>query len=359
MGVLGRAVSDAAPQTGKGAHSRRVALIAAVVIIALGAGAGFALHETSRPATDDSTIDADVVHVAAAVGGRIIELPVHENDAVRKGDLLFQIDPVPYRLALNQAIANVGVARGALESKRRFVATQRTNAEIAREQIRRAETNRGLAQRTEERLRPLTDKGYVPQQQLDQATTAMRDASTSLVQAKDQERAALGAIDTVAAAEAAVQAAIAAVALAQRALDDTTVRAPHEGRVTGLAVRSGEMVLPSQSLFTLVTTDEWFAMANLRETDLRGVAVGECATVYSMIDRTRPMKGVVTGIGWGVLDTDRINVPRALPYVQPSVNWVRVAHRFPVRVRLEAPPEGLVRLGASANVQVGYGAACR
>jgi multidrug efflux system membrane fusion protein len=118
------------------------------------------------------------------------------------------------------------------------------------------------------------------------------------------------------------------------------------------------MVLPSQSLFTLVNTEEWFAVANLRETDLHAVAVGDCATVYSMIDRRKPMKGVVTGVGWGVLDTDRINVPRALPYVQPSVNWVRVAHRFPVRVRLEAPPTGLVRLGASANVQVGHGAAC-
>ena len=340
-------------------RSPRLALVVSIAIIVIGAGTGFALHETSRPATDDSTIDADIVHVAAAVGGRIIELPVHENDLVKKGDLLFQIDPLPYRLALDQAIANVAVARGTLESKRRFVATQATNAQIAREQIRRAETNQGLAQRTEERLRPLTDKGYVPQQQLDQATTAVHDASTSLAQAKDQERAARGAIDTVAAAEAAVQAAVAAVALARRALDDTTVRAPHAGRVTGLAVLSGEMVLPSQSLFTLVGTEEWFAVANLRETDLRGVAVGDCATVYSMIDRGKPIKGVVTGIGWGVLDSERINVPRAVPYVQPSVNWVRLAHRFPVRVRLENPPEGLVRLGASANVQVGHGAACR
>jgi multidrug efflux system membrane fusion protein len=356
---MGRCVSAAAATAGKGARSRRPALVVSLLIIAIGAAAGFTLHETSRPATDDSTIDADVVHVAAAVGGRITELPVHENDLVKKGDLLFQIDPVPYRLALDQAIASVGVARGTLESKRRFVATQRTNAEIAREQIRRAETNQGLAQRTEERLRPLTDKGYVPQQQLDQATTAMHDASTSVAQAKGQERAARGAIDTVAAAEAAVQAAVAAMALAQRALDDTTVRAAHDGRVTGLTVKSGEMVAPSQSLFTLVTTDEWFAVANLRETDLNGVAVGACATVYSMIDRKKPIKGVVTGIGWGVLDSDRINVPRALPYVQPSVNWVRVAHRFPVRVRLEEPPEGLVRLGASANVQVGHGAACR
>jgi multidrug efflux system membrane fusion protein len=129
--------------------------------------------------------------------------------------------------------------------------------------------------------------------------------------------------------------------------------------VTGLAVLSGEMVLPSQALFTLVDTEAWFAVANLRETDLHGVAVGDCATVYSMIDRRQPIKGVVAGIGWGVLDADRLSLPRSVPYVQPSVNWVRVAHRFPVRVRLEEPPEGLVRLGASANVQVGHGAACR
>jgi multidrug efflux system membrane fusion protein len=137
------------------------------------------------------------------------------------------------------------VARGTLEQApvRRHAAHQCRCPRADR----RAETNQGLAQRTEERLRPLTDKGYVPQQQLDQATTAVHDAATSLVQAKDQERAARGAIDTVAAAEAAVQAAIASVALAQRALDDTTVRAPHDGRVTGLAVLTGEMVLPSQS----------------------------------------------------------------------------------------------------------------
>ena len=212
--------------------------------------------------------------------------------------------------------------------------------------------------RTEERLRPLTEKGYVPQQQLDQAQVAVRDATTAVAQAQDQERAARSAVDTVAAAEAAVQAAQAALATAQRNLDNTTVQAPHDGRVTGLAVKSGEMVAPAQALFTLVTTEEWFAVANLRETELHALAVGDCATVYSMVDRSHAIKGVVTGIGWGVLDSDRINVPRSVPYVQPSVNWVRVAHRFPVRVRLQQPPPDLVRLGASAVVQVGYGAAC-
>ena len=71
------------------------------------------------------------------------------------------------------------------------------------------------------------------------------------------------------------------------------------------------------------------------------------------------MKGTVTGVGWGVQDDDRINLPRSVPYVEPQLNWVRVSHRFPVRVKLESPPDVLVRLGASAIIEVRHGAACR
>lgn len=334
-------------------------LIASLFVIAVSCGIVLAIVFTRPPSTDDASIDADVVHTAAAVGGRIIELPVHENDLVRKGALLFQIDPVPYRNAVEQASANLDLARAALETQRRLVSTQRSSAAVAADQARRAETNLGLTVRSEDRLKPLTDKGYVPQQQLDQAQVARRDAATSLSQAQEQERAARRAIDTVAAAEAGVAAAKAALANVRRALDDTTVRAMHDGRVVGLTVSTGEMVLPSQAVFTLVNTEEWFAVANLRETEMRSVAIGDCATVYSMIDPGRPIKGSVIGLGWGILDDDRIDVPRAVPYVKPSVNWVRVAHRFPVRIRLDAPPQELVRLGASAEVQVRHGAACR
>jgi multidrug efflux system membrane fusion protein len=111
-------------------------------------------------------------------------------------------------------------------------------------------------------------------------------------------------------------------------------------------------------LFTLINRDEWFAVANFRETDLEAIAVGDCATVFSMIDRKVPIKGTVQGIGWGVTDTERINLPRSVPYVERSLNWVRVAQRFPVRVRLESPPQHLMRLGASAVVQIKHGAQC-
>ncbi len=310
------------------------------------------------PYTDDATIDADVVHVAAAVGGRIIELPVTENAKVSKGDLLFRLDPEPYRLAVEQAKANLDVAIGALDTRRRTVATEKSNAMIAAEQVKRAQTNFQLASRTTERLRPLADRSFVPTQQFDQAETAQRDAATSVRQAQEQETAALHAIGTEEAAVAAVEANKAALGIARRALDDTVVRAWHDGRVVGLSVLAGEMVIPSQSLFTLISTEEWYAVANFRETDLRAISVGNCATVFSMIDRRKPIKGVVEGVGWGVLDTDRVNLPRSVPYVQRSMNWVRVAQRFPVRIRLQQPPEQFVRLGASAVVEIKHGDAC-
>ncbi|HEY0270268.1 MAG TPA: multidrug transporter subunit MdtN [Sphingomonas sp.] len=332
--------------------------VLAIVLVAAAVGV-FALHRSARfPSTDNATIDADVVHVAAAVGGRIVRIAVAENGHVRKGDLLFQIDPLPYQAAVEQAEADLALAEATLGTQRRAVSTQQSTATVATDQIGRAEANRALAARTVERLTPLAAQGYVPTQQLDQAEVALHDATTSLTQAKEQQSAARTAVDTVAGATAMVQARRAALVIARRALEDTTVRAPHDGRVVGLTVLSGEMVAPSQSLFTLVNSDEWFAIGNFRETELKAIAVGDCATVYSMIDRARPIKGVIDGIGSGVLDAERVNLPRSVPYVEKSLNWVRVSQRFPVRVRLAGPPEQLMRLGASAVIEVRHGAAC-
>jgi membrane fusion protein, multidrug efflux system len=338
----------------------RSRLISVAIIVLAAAVALYALHESNiHPTTNDSSIDADVIHVAAAVGGRIIELPVSENARVAKGDLLFQIDPLPYRLAVEQTAADLNIAEAELDTRRRLLATQRSNAVIAADETKNARQNHNLATRTVERLRPLASQGYVPRQQLDQAQVSEQDTAIKLIQTQEQEAAAYRAIDTEAAAEAAVRARRAALAIAQRQLDDTTVRASHDGLVVGLRVSTGEMVAPAQSLFTLINTEEWFAVGNFRETDLDAIAVGDCATVFSMIDRQVPIKGLVQGIGWGVTDQDLVNIPRSVPYVQRSLNWVRVAQRFPVRVRLENPSPLLMRLGASAVVAIKHGAACR
>ena len=356
-----RRVPTVAMETaGKSRVASRDRLISVGIIVLAAALAIYAFHEsTVHPTTTDSSIDADIVHVAAAVGGRIIELPVSENARVAAGDLLFQIDPLPYRLAVEQAAADLNIAEAELETRRRVLSTQRSDALIAANQTKNALQNHELAMRSLERIRPLASKGYVPKQQLDDAQVLEKDTATKLTQAQEQEAAAYRAIDTEAAAEATVLARKAALAIAQRALEDTTVRASHNGLVVSLRVSTGEMIIPSQSLFTLINTDEWFANANFRETELDWIAVGDCATVFSLIDRKVPIKGVVQGIGWGVTDQDVINIPRAVPYVERSMNWVRVAQRFPVRIRIENPPQQLMRLGASAVVEIKHGAACR
>jgi multidrug efflux system membrane fusion protein len=331
-----------------------------IAIIAIAVVMAWLVYDrsVSHPSSDAASIDTEVVHIASAVGGRVIAIDVEENEKVSKGDILFRIDPVPYQLAVDQAEADLRVAQAALDAQRRIISTEKSNVQIASEQTKRAQTNLDLAARTTERLKPLAGKAYVPTQQLDQAQTAQRDAETSLAQAREQVIAAQRAVSTTEGPAAAIRARLAALSIAKRALEDTVVRAPHDGRIVGLTVKSGEMVAPMQNLFTLVTTEKWYAVVNFRETDLKYLAAEDCATVYSMIDRRIPIKGVVESIGWGVLDTDRVNLPKNMPYVERSLNWVRVAQRFPVRVRLDNPPENLMRLGASAVVEVKHGAGC-
>lgn len=342
-------------QTRLGYRLVSLSIIALAILIGV-----YAWHRSIlSPTTDDAAIDADTVHIASAVGGRIIEIPVAENMQVVKGQVLFRIDPVPYQLAVDQARADLALAEAQLGTQQRAVTTQQAAATVAAAQVSSATTNLDLATRTVNRLRPLAANGYVPAEQLDQAVAAEKNAAISLRQAQEQAAAAVTAIDTVAGTQATVAARHAALAIAQRGLDDTVVRAPHDGLVVGLTMSSGEMVAPSQALFTLIDSEAWYAVGNFRETALGSISVGDCATVYSLIDRTQPIAGVVQGIGWGVLDEERVALPSAVPYVETSLNWVRVAQRFPVRVRLKNPPPLLTRLGASAVVEVRHGAACR
>jgi membrane fusion protein, multidrug efflux system len=344
---------------GRGIRTGLARLIAAVVIGAAAAGLLSYLRELRlNPYTDDASIDADVVHLAPTVAGRIVRLPITENQLVRAGDVLFEIDPEPFRLRVALAEADLKAAEALLDTRRRNVSGETSNAASANEQVSQARTSLQLASNTLSRLQPLLPKGYVSVQQVDDAQTAKRKAEVAYTQATLQAAAAKSTINTTDEAEAAVQARRATLALAERDLREATVRAPHDGRVTGLSVRSGETISPAQSLFTLVVTEEWFASANFRETDLSAIAVGSCAVAYSLIDRRTAIHGRVDGIGFGVKDGDRTDLPRGVPYVAKSVNWVRVDQRFPVRVRLVDPPEQLMRLGASALVQIRPGDRC-
>ncbi|MDM0014930.1 multidrug transporter subunit MdtN [Variovorax sp. J22P168] len=339
---------------------RGLALVVGVVIIGAAVVLGWkALHRSAlNPLSEDAVLGAPVVHVAASVPGRIISIDVAENALVRRGDLLFSIDPAVYRLRVEQAKAQLALAEAAQKTQGQTSSAEASNAAITNQQIDRARSNLKLATQTLARLQPLLPKGYVTEQQVDDAATAKRNAQISLDQAVKQSQAAESLVIGPGAANAQVAIARATLAIAEQELAHTQVRAPHDGRVGGLRVAAGEFVIPGQSVFTLIDTARWHASAFFRETELGDIEVGRCALVYVMSDRRQALKGKVEGIGWGVTSTDALEIPRNLPYVQKSLNWVRIAQRFPVRIHLIDPPENLMRIGASAVVVVQHDSDC-
>ncbi|HDV9907162.1 TPA: multidrug transporter subunit MdtN [Klebsiella oxytoca] len=341
-------------------HKRQMALITGGVIVIAAACLGwYTLRQDARhPMSEDTVIGSNVVNVSSSVPGRIVSMNVTENGTVRRGEVMFTIDPYLYQLRVEQAQAELKMAEAAWDTQHRTVVAEQSNAAITSEQIRRARANLKLATQTLARLQPLLAKGYVTAQQLDDAATAKHDAEISLNQALKQSVAADALISSTAASEALVAARRAALAIAQRELDNTQIRAPHNGLVVGLKVAPGEFVIPDQAIFTLINSDSWYASAFFRETELKNIKPGDCATVYVMTERERALKGRVEGIGWGITTEEQFSLPRSLPYVAKSLNWVRVAQRFPVRIQLLAPPAGLMRVGASAIAVVNHGDGC-
>lgn len=345
------------------AYSHRRSLLgstigALIIVGAVAAGWVYFRQAELNPLSEDAVLTANIVNIAATVAGRIIDIPVAENQKVTRGELLFTIDPEPYRLAVDQARADLKIAEATRDAQRRTINAEQSNAGIAAEQVNRAKTNLALAEQTLARLTPLLPKGYVTAQQVDDARTARDDARVSLAQAIKQSAAADSLVSNLDASEALVEARRAALAIAERSLANTEVRSPHDGRVVGLTVSTGQIVAPGQSLFTLIDTENWYASASFRETELRSIKVGDCARVYVLADRSVAIAGSVEGIGWGVVSEDLLNLPRSLPYVPKSLNWVRIEQRFPVRIRLSDPPENLMRMGASAVAIVRHGDGC-
>lgn len=305
-----------------------------------------------NPLSEEAVIEANKINISSVVPGRISQFYVKENIEVKKGDLLFTIDPTMYQLRVNQAKAELAVAEATLNNKKRVIIAETSNSEVAEEQIKRAQVNLALATQSLKRLEPLLAKGFVTAQQVDDARTLKRDAEVSLRQAQKQNVASEALINNTQSEQALVESLKMSLAMAEWELSNTQIKAPSNGYIVGLSMSAGEFVLSGQSIFTLIDTDTWFASAYFKETELNNIRMGRCAVVYSMINNQQPIKGKVQGTGWGVMSTDLLNIPRDLPYVPKSLNWVRVEQRFPVRIILNNPPKDLMRVGATATVNI-------
>ena len=332
------------------ARSPRKRAFPAIAIVAVAVALlGIVLWRLDNAATtDDAYVYADTISVVPEVSGRIVELPVRDNLAVHKGDLLLRIDPRPYQAALNQARARLDALNQQILLTQRSVNAQQYNAEAVKAAVERARAAANQATDTLRRTEPLLAQGYTSAEEVDRARTAQRatqaELNASALQAR-QAAAAVSGVDALVAQRAEAQAQI---AIAELNLEFTEVRAPFDGRVVSLRTTVGQFASALKPVFTLIDSRHWYVVANFRETDLRQIRPGTRATVYLMSDTGKRFAGEVDSIGFGVLPDDGGVVLEGLPRVQRSINWVHVSQRFPVKIAVRDPDPELFRVGTSA-----------
>jgi multidrug efflux system membrane fusion protein len=360
--------------------SPRLSIGFALAAAVLGAGALYRANH--YPRTDDAAVFANFIGIAPQVDGPVIRLNVRDNQFVKKGELLYEIDERPYQYALERTISEQGALEGQISDERRKIAALVSAVSVSQANIRSAEAdvassaravNRQRAEWTYasnnlHRLEPLLTKQFVTVDQVDRARTAELAESEALRQAESRLQFSQAALNAAIAQHEQTQHAVttleplinqrgamaAAVKNAQYNLTNCRVYAPFDARVTNLTISEGAYAHVGQQLFTLIDARTWWAIGNFREGQLKRITAGMHADVYVLSRPDLRFSGVVESIGFGVTpDPDIIGTLQpGLPDVPRTLNWVHLASRYPVRVRVSDPPSDLFRIGESAIVTI-------
>jgi multidrug efflux system membrane fusion protein len=322
-----------------------VAIVAGAVLITLYVWSTIERH----PRTDDAAARANVVGIVPRVRGQIVRLGVQDNQLVKEGDLLFEIDPDDYELALEKAKSALAALDEQIEIGRSQDEELKFGVKAEEAAVQRARAQLKQTDDTLHRLQPLLPKGFATAEQVDQATTASRVAATALAAEEQKLNQAKTALSTLQTLLAQRPGAVAAVKFAELELSYCKVKAPFSGRVVNLNISAGAYASVGVPVFSLLDTGKWYVVANFREAEVRHMAPGSEAIVYLSSAPNQRFRGKVQGIGWAVKPEGEIDLPPSgVPYVKRELNWVRVAQRFPVRIEVENPDVDLFRMGASA-----------
>jgi multidrug resistance efflux pump len=272
------------------------------VIVALAVWAGVSLYTNyiQNPWTRDGQVRANVVGIAPRVSGPIIHIPIHDNQQVKIGDLLFEIDPSDFQAQVDNAIG----------------------------QVQNAEAN--LKQR---------------QQDLDRQTDLYKKHVTAQQDFQNAQ-------DAFAAAQAQVTSAKASLELAKLNLGYTKVVAPVDGYVTNVNTSEGTYVTEGKQLIALVDTNSFWVAGYFKETQLPHIKMGQKAKIVIIGYDSQPFEGVVRSIGWGIFvqDGSGSDTTGLLPSVNQTIDWVRLPQRFPVRLQVVGQPPVPLRIGQTVSV---------
>ena len=312
-----------------------------------------------QPRTEDAYTRANVIGIAPHVSGRIMELNVQDNQPVKEGDLLFVVDPRPYEIALQEAKAQLQLVNLAIDGYQDQIKAVEARIVAARAKIAQDQALADYASQYLARVEPLLGSRFVTPDQVDKArsealalTAAVATSQANLAAAEQEYQVSvtnLGEIDDVNARRVAAQVE---VNRAKLFLDYCYVEAPFDGYITNLNITIGEYANVGQQVFAIVDRTVWYVMANFKETYLEYLKIGDTVEIYLMSYPQYRVKGRIQGIGWAITDTEGPTLD-PIPTVSPTLDWVRLAQRFPVRITVEEhPPEVTLRMGATAMVIV-------
>ncbi|WP_288456823.1 HlyD family secretion protein [uncultured Sphingomonas sp.] len=322
----------------------RLALMLSVPLLLVLVGGWMWMTSGRYVSTDNAYVQQDMTSISPDVSGRIVAVNVRENQRVRAGDVLFRIDPEPYRIALLQADA-------ALAEARVDVSTKATDSGGAAASLAGARADLTLAQATYQRQRALMDRGFTTRASVDAATQQVAAAQARIAAAQADAARARQQVSSGmdgSSLPAAIQAARARREKAALDLARTVVRAPHDGIVSQTSrLQVGNITPTGVPALTLVAAAQPYVEANFKETDLDHLRVGQPATIGFDAYHGLEVKGHVQSIGAGTGSEFSI-----LPAQNANGNWVKVTQRVPVRIAIDGTPPRAMIAGLSADVRV-------
>ena len=338
------AVALPAPAKKKGG-SRRLLLMVSVPVLLAAVGGYFWLTGGRYIDTDNAYVQQPKVSISSDVAGRIVSVAVTDNQSVKAGDVLFGIDPEPYRIALSQADAALSAARVNVEQLRVGLGT-------AKAKLLAAQQTLDIRQKEWDRKANLQTQGLTAEASLDDVRLSLQSAESTVALEQQDVASATAALggnpDIKTDDHPAVRAALATQKNAVRNLAKTTIFAPSDGIVSQVAsLNVGQFIATGSTIATLVETGTVWVEANFKETQLSGIVAGMPAEIGVDAFPGVKFKGHVDSIGAATGAEFAL-----IPAQNATGNWVKVVQRIPVRVVVDDANAQPLRAGMSASISV-------
>jgi multidrug resistance efflux pump len=358
---------------------RKTLFTGVVVLIAIAAVLFKYRDYVANPWTRDGQVRAEVIQITPRVSGPIVRLPIRDNEAVKAGDLLFEIDPRTFQADLDKARAELDQTGDNVLSLEKQVDAAQAAVEVSRGNIAQAESSIAQMAATVEkneaeyvRQKNLLPRKATSEKSVERAKAnyevsvqeklaseaGLLQARASLLQSEAdlaEARANLGALGD---SNPQVRSALAALRQAELNLEFTQVRAPVDGYVTNLNLRTGSQAVANQPALALVDAASYWIAGFFRENTIEDIRSGDRAVVTLMTYPDIPLKGRVDSIGWGIAQQDGSTGFELLPTINPTFEWIRLAQRVPIRIHLtDVPDDVALRVGTTGSVLVKTGTA--